>query len=50
MVKKRICGLNLPEEINDYIRERAKRENRSLSNVVAMIIIKFYNEEKEIKQ
>ena len=47
MAKKKICGLNLPDEINDYIRETAKEENRSLANVIANIVIDFYNKEKE---
>lgn len=48
MAKKKICGLNLPDEINDYIREMAKEENRSLANVIANIVIDFYNnKEKE---
>lgn len=45
MISKRICGLSLPDEINNYIRERAKKEHRSLANIVAMIVIDFYNHE-----
>lgn len=47
-MKKRICGLTLPDEINDYIRNMARQEHRSLANVVSMIIINFYK--KEIKK
>lgn len=43
-MKKRICGLTLPDEINDYIWNTAKREHRSLANVVSMIIINYYKE------
>lgn len=45
MITKRICGLSLPDEISNYIRERAKKEHRSLANIVAMIVIDFYNHE-----
>ena len=45
MTNKRICGLSIPDEINNYIRERAKKEHRSLANIVAMIVIEFYNNE-----
>lgn len=40
---KKICGLKLPEEINAYIREKAEKEGRSLANVVALMVIDFYN-------
>ena len=43
MTNKKICGLSLPDEINNYIRERAKKEHRSLANVVAMMVINYYN-------
>ena len=43
MTNKKICGLSLPDEINNYIRERAKKEHRSLANVVATMVIKYYN-------
>lgn len=43
MTNKKICGLSLPEEINTYIRQRAEQEHRSLANVVAMMVIKYYN-------
>lgn len=43
MTNKKICGLSLPEEINEYIRQRAKQEHRSLANVVAMMVINCYN-------
>ena len=43
MTNKKICGLSLPEEINSYIRKRAEHEHRSLANVVAMMVIKYYN-------
>lgn len=43
MKEKKICGLKLPEEINSYIRQKADQEHRSLANVVAMMVIKYYN-------
>ena len=43
MINKKICGLSLPDEINEYIRQRAEQEHRSLANVVAMMVIKYYN-------
>ena len=43
MTNKKICGLSLPDEINEYIRQRAEQEHRSLANVVAMMVIKYYN-------
>ena len=43
MTNKKICGLSLPDEINEYIRQRAEREHRSLANVVAMMVINCYN-------
>lgn len=43
MTNKKICGLSLPDEINEYIRQRAKQEHRSLANVVAMMVINCYN-------
>ena len=46
MIKK-ICGLKLPEEINKYIREKAEKEGRSLANVVARMVIDFYNRDRK---
>ena len=43
MTNKKICGLSLPDEINEYIRQRADQEHRSLANVVAMMVINYYN-------
>ena len=43
MTNNKICGLSLPDEINEYIRQRADQEHRSLANVVAMMVIKYYN-------
>ena len=42
-MSKKICGLKLPEEINDYIRAKAGKEGRSLANVVALMVINYYN-------
>ena len=42
---KKICGLKLPEEINNYIRETAEKDGRSLANVVARMVIGYYNRE-----
>ena len=42
-MSKKICGLKLPEEINTYIRETAWKEGRSLANVVALMVINYYN-------
>ena len=42
-MSKKICGLKLPEEINDYIREKAGKEGRALANVVALMVINYYN-------
>lgn len=47
MTNKKICGLSLPDEINEYIRQRAEQEHRSLANVVAIIVIDYVNNEKE---
>ena len=44
---KKICGLKLPEEINTYIREKAEKEGRSLANVVARMVIDFYNRDRK---
>ncbi len=46
-VNKKICGLKLPQEVNDYIRNRAKIENRSLANVIAMIVMEYFSKEQE---
>ena len=43
MTNKKICGLSLPDKINEYIRQRAEHEHRSLANVVAMMVINYYN-------
>ena len=43
MTNKKICGLSLPDEINEYIRKMAEQEHRSLANVVAMMVINYYN-------
>lgn len=48
-MKPKICGLSLPDEIDHYIREKAKREHRSLANVVAVMVIEYYKSEKECK-
>lgn len=42
-MNNKICGLSIPDEVNEYIRQRAEQEHRSLANVVAMIVIKYYN-------
>ena len=47
MNKSRICGLTLPEEIENFIREKAKNEHRSLANVVAVIVIDYVDKVKE---
>ena len=44
---KKICGLKLPEEINNYIRERAEKEGRSLANVVSLMVIESYNRDNK---
>lgn len=46
-MNKKICGLTLPDEINDYIRKIAKEEHRSLANVISMIVIDFYNNKEK---
>ena len=46
-MNNKICGLTLPDEINDYIREIAKEEHRSLANVISMIVIDFYNNKEK---
>ena len=46
-VNKKICGLKLPQEVNDYIRNRAKTENRSLANVIAMIVMDYFSNLKD---
>ena len=45
MTNKKICDLSLTDDINNYIQKRAKKEHRSLANIVAMIVIDFYNHE-----
>lgn len=48
-MKPKICGLSIPDEIDRYIREKARREHRSLANVVAFMVIEYYKSEKECK-
>lgn len=50
MRKNKICGLTLPEDVETFIREKAEKEHRSISNVVALIVINYVNNEKEIKK
>lgn len=45
--KKKVCGLSLPDYVESYIREKAEKEHRSLSNVVAVIVIEYFNKTKE---
>lgn len=47
MSKHKICGLTLPEYVETFIREKAEKEHRSISNVVALIVINYVNNEKE---
>ena len=47
MSKRKICGLTLPEYVETFIREKAEKEHRSISNVVALIVINYVNNEKE---
>lgn len=47
MSKRKICGLTLPEDVETFIREKAEKEHRSISNVVALIVINYVNNEKE---
>ena len=43
--------VTLPQEAAEKIKEQAKRENRSLSNLVQTIILDYYNrKEKEGKE
>lgn len=46
-MSKKICGLKLPEEINNYIREKAGKDGRSLANVVARMVIDSYNRDNK---
>lgn len=46
-MSKKICGLKLPEEINEYIREKAGNDGRSLANVVALMVIDSYNRDNK---
>lgn len=48
--KHKICGLTLPEDVEAFIRKKAEKEHRSISNVVALIVINYVNNEKEIKK
>ena len=48
--KHKICGLTLPEDVETFIREKAEKEHRSISNVVALIVINYVYKEKEIKK
>ena len=45
--KKKVCGLSLPDYVESYIREKAETEHRSLSNVVALIVIDYVDTAKE---
>ena len=45
--KKKVCGLSLPDYAESYIREKAEKEHRSLSNVVALIVIDYVDTAKE---
>ena len=45
--KHKICGLTLPDDVEAFIREKAEKEHRSMSNVVALIVINYVNKEKE---
>lgn len=45
--KKKVCGLALPDYVESYIREKAEKEHRSLSNVVALIVIDYVDTAKE---
>lgn len=45
--KKKVCGLSLPDYVESYIREKAEKERRSLSNVVALIVIDYVDTTKE---
>lgn len=45
--KKKVCGLALPDYAESYIREKAEKEHRSLSNVVALIVIDYVDTAKE---
>lgn len=47
MSKHKICGLTLPEDVETFIRKKAEKEHRSISNVVALIVINYVNNEKE---
>lgn len=47
MNKRKICGLTLPEDVEAFIREKAEKEHRSISNVVALIVINYVNKAKE---
>ena len=49
-INKKICGLKLPQEVNDYIRTRAKNENRSLANVIPMIVIDYFSKKQEMEE
>ena len=45
--KKKVCGLSLPDYVESYIREKAEKEHRSLSNVVALIVIDYVDTARE---
>ena len=45
--KHKICGLTLPDDVETFIREKAEKEHRSISNVVALIVINYVNKAKE---
>ena len=49
MSKHKICGLTLPEYVETFIREKAEKEHRSISNVVALIVINYVNKEGRTK-
>ena len=45
--KKKVCGLALPDYVESYIRQKAVKEHRSLSNVVALIVLDYVDTAKE---
>lgn len=42
-MKKRCVGMIVPDEVDSYIKEKAKQEHRSLANLISLIVIDYYN-------
>lgn len=46
----KINGLTLPEDVNMKIRQKANDENRSMANVIAMIVMDYFSKKQEMEE